>query len=394
MGWSRKPKTLMGGGIIFGLLTLVFGVFMAMKVAKAGFSVTGASMLWGGVGLAGFIALVYFASVFSPVVGLLTALAFGVPASFFIVPALAQLLTAPISSAYTGGESEAPRPFYSAAIGLRKRGDTAGALALIAEQRSRFPDDLQGALLEADIRRRDRRDPDEARDTLLGWLAGGARPTSEASQAWRELAEIAAEKGDLPEAERWLTEIAVSCAGTSAAEAAGQRLAHLAAPGAAREVGDALKLEGKVFARDIGLRSDHGASLAVLQDPQAERRRLEIELVAHPDNWDTTEALARLEAEQDNYGRATELLESLASLTTPPARVQARWLNLLADLHVSHGSFTGARGALTRIGERFPATALASLADARIRMLPLDARGRRLVSTIPQAGRPASPEPG
>jgi hypothetical protein len=72
----------------------------------------------------------------------------------------------------------------------------------------------------------------------------------------------------------------------------------------------------------------------------------------------------------DRLDLAVSQLEQLAAMPNATSRDIAQWLNLLATLHIRHGNdMAAAENALRRIMERFPKSADASKAVARLAAL-------------------------
>ena len=158
--------------------------------------------------------------------------------------------------------------------------------------------------------------------------------------------------------------------GTPFAHAAEQRIAHL---GSADET-SRVRYQGKFTMapgkRDIGLRKD-SAPVPAPADPHALAEEYVRQLELHPSDTDTREKLAVLYAEAfQRLDLAADQLEQLIGLPAEPPKHVARWLNLLATLHiqVAH-DVAAAESALHRIIERFPGGALADLAVSRLASL-------------------------
>jgi tetratricopeptide (TPR) repeat protein len=372
-------------GIMTGGIILVGAFLIFSKAAKGDLTSYIGGKLFAPLLLVAFAFGVYKVTVLNPVLGLFFVLAFAVPVAFIATPMIGRMIAAPITGSIDGaGEAETPKPFYSVAIGRRKGGDIGGALEAVAEQRAKFPEDVDGVLLEADIQRRDRKDSGSALACILEWLALQQRPQSDVMRALRDASEIQFDSGDTEGAVRSLEKIVAMNPESSAGQAAAQRLAHLDDPEERAKVRDSLRLDGRTFARDIGLRADHGASLvSEKEDPAVTRERLMEHVGDHPEDWEGRETLARLEEEAGNIGRAVTLLEELAASASAPPKIVSRWLNHIAEIHIRVGAMPSARGALQRIVERFPETSYANLAESRIRLLPLEAKARRQTATVP-----------
>ena len=164
---------------------------------------------------------------------------------------------------------------------------------------------------------------------------------------------------------------------SSFAHAAEQRLAHLAGVEQTRQFREQTVFKVPTGERDIGLRAaakpalDSGRAEA---DAQAARSVRQLE--QHPNDTDTRERLALLYAEQ--FQRVDLAADQLEQLTTFPNETPghiAHWLDLLATVHVRYGrNLEAAEAALRRITERYPNTALASRAIARLATLHTELR--------------------
>src|SRR5205814_4554004 len=115
-----------------------------------------------------------------------------------------------------------------------------------------------------------------------------------------------------------------------------------------------------------------------VEDPAAQAADYVKHLEQYPEDSEVREKLALIYAE--HYQRldlATDQLEQLIQQPNQPAKQQAHWLNLLASLHVKHGSdYELARAALQRIIDFNAGSAVASLAEQRLAHLKLDLKGR------------------
>src|SRR5262249_25739141 len=95
------------------------------------------------------------------------------------------------------------------------------------------------------------------------------------------------------------------------------------------------------------------------------------------------EKLAMIYAEHfQRLDLATDQLEQLIHQPIQPMSHRARWLNLLASLHIQHGDYELARGALQRIIDSGPETAIGTLAQQRLSHLKLDLKGTKQANLI------------
>jgi hypothetical protein len=164
---------------------------------------------------------------------------------------------------------------------------------------------------------------------------------------------------------------------TSFAHAAQQRLAHLAGAGQTRQFHEQTVFKVPSAERDIGLRPgpqpEQDSAEADAMILAAEHVR---QLELHPNDTETREKLALLYAERlQRVDLAADQLEQLITFPNETPAHIARWLDLLATVHVLHGrNLEAAENALRRVIERFPNTALASQANARLATLPTELR--------------------
>src|SRR5205814_3055648 len=114
-------------------------------------------------------------------------------------------------------------------------------------------------------------------------------------------------------------------------------------------------------ADNISLRKESASLLKAPEDPAAKAAEYVKRLEEHPLDNESREKLAMIYAE--HYQRldlATQELEHLINQPNQPMSHQARWLNLLASLHIRYGhDYERARGALQRIIDAHSGSALA-----------------------------------
>jgi hypothetical protein len=183
---------------------------------------------------------------------------------------------------------------------------------------------------------------------------------------------------DLAAAHVCLVQIRARFPDTEFDAAAAQRLAHL---------GDGSMLLGSArrsFAvpegvKNYGLHGDRAGVIKAQEiSPEEQAAQLIAQLELHPLDTDAREKLAELYA--DHYQRADLALlqlEDLVAQPNQPARLVTRWLNRIADLHVSAShDFDAAKNSLERIIATFPKSALADLAQNRIERLKLEFKGK------------------
>jgi hypothetical protein len=129
------------------------------------------------------------------------------------------------------------------------------------------------------------------------------------------------------------------------------------------------------------------------RDPEAEADALRRHLITHPQDHEARERLALIYADDLGHRRwAVSEIETLLAQPHAPPKSVARWLHLLADVHIRNaGDEDGARAALARIIQSFPGTALAANAQSRLDHLKLELRAR---STTSRLGLQPRQDPG
>jgi tetratricopeptide (TPR) repeat protein len=287
-------------------------------------------------------------------------------------PSIGAILAGPLTGAFDGGDEEAEaKPFYYVAEGKRRKGLYEEAIAEVRKQLEQFPGDFEGHTMLATIQMEDLKDLPAAQATLNEFLELPDRAPNEMAAALHLLADWQLQFGrDAQAAIGSLQRIVQLYPGTPFAHAAEQRIAHL---GSADET-SRVRYQGKFTVtpgeRDLGLRKD-SAPVSAPADPHVLAEEYVKQLELHPSDTDTREKLAVLYAEQfQRLDLAADQLEQLIGLPAEPPKHVARWLNLLATLHIKVArDVAAAESALHRIIERFPGGALASVAAGRLASL-------------------------
>lgn len=290
------------------------------------------------------------------------------------------LIARPITDAFDGGgATEEARPFYYKALACKGRGEHAAAIEEIEVQLARFPKDMEGWMLRASIEAEGLRQPIIALATLDEFL-GVARAEDRPVVLLRQ-AEIELETMRRPEAARVrLEQVVRDFEGTEAARLARQKIARLPSGGWAEgnPLGDREALPVPVGEENMGLSGDRGAGLVPTGRTAEERRdELVLQLEQHPDDHPAREELARLNAgELGDAAEAQRLLEELVAAPGVHDRDVARWLNIMADIHLRSASgVADARMALGRLIARMPGSPAAEAAERRIALLRVEAGG-------------------
>lgn len=286
-------------------------------------------------------------------------------------------IASPLASLYDGGtEVEPPKAFYAIAEAHRKQARYAEAIAEIEKQLELFPGDVRGLLLLAEIRCRNLGDWDGAAAAVEEIVANETLAVATRAKALQALAD-------------WLLDIAQDAAGarsvfqriidlfpgTPESNEAAQRLAHTGDGAWRREQHAPSRLHLPVADQRLGLRLEP-LPPPPEPDPELEADALRAQLVAHPLDAEARERLAILYA--DRMGRLDWAVGEIDKLLSQPNQAPkhlAKWLHLLADVHVRvAGDEAAARAALKRVGELFPGTALEAGAQARLEKLRLELR--------------------
>lgn len=274
-------------------------------------------------------------------------------------------LIRPLTNAFDGGETEVdPAPFYFLAEGKRRNGLFQEAIAEVEKQLERFPHDQTGIMLRATIEAEDLHDIPAAQATVERLLRQSEAPPQAAVAALHALADWQLQAGnDVPGARASLERIVQMFPNTQVAHAAEQRLAHLDGTAAVRQARENVKYVVKP--RDAG---PPVAPASQENDPDGLAAQYVKQLERFPNDTSTREKLAVLYAEQ--FQRLDLAAAQIAQLTALPNETPkhiANWFNLLATLYIKYGNdLRNAEVALHRIIERFPKSALANIALARL----------------------------
>jgi tetratricopeptide (TPR) repeat protein len=314
----------------------------------------------------------YIAWLHNPLLSLL----YCIPAvllAFLWVPSIGRFLLKPLTDAFDGGTNEVEaKPFFFIAEAKRRKGLYQEAVAEMRRQLEQFPGNVEGMMKLAAIQAEDLRDLPAATETLHELLRQPALPPQNAVAALQTLADWQLHFGRDPAAARVSFERIIQMFPDSPfSHTAEQRLAHLDGVTEAREFREHAIFKVPAGQRDLGLRK----TVLQVESPQAGPDALAAEYVGqlekYPNDTETRQKLAVLYAEQfDRLDLAVDQLEQLAALPNANPNDIAHWLNLLATLHIRHGNdMASAENALHRIIDRFPKSAAASKAVARLAAL-------------------------
>jgi tetratricopeptide (TPR) repeat protein len=293
---------------------------------------------------------------------------------------IADLIAKPFASLYDGGSAEPiPHPAYSVAQSNQKRGKYLEAVAEIRKQLNRFPTDVEGQMLLAQIQAEDLKDLLAAELTIQHFCEQPGHAQPNIAFALYSLADWHLKVGrDREAARRDLEKIIELLPDTEFALGAAHRIAHL---------GSAEMLlaphERKIFAvtegvQNLGLLRSQDHLKPAEPDLAQEASECVKHLEQHPLDTEARERLAVIYA--DHYGRldmATDELEQMIGQPNQPARLIVHWLNLLADLQIRSGAgLEAAQQTLQRIVDRDPGVAAAEIARHRLALLKLEMKSK------------------
>jgi tetratricopeptide (TPR) repeat protein len=322
---------------------------------------------------------------------------FSVPGVFVIVlcaiflslmwtPHLGALLAKPLTDIFDDGSREPdPRPLYSIAQAKRNRGHYTEAVAEIRKQLDRFPSDVEGQLMIAEIQAQNLNDLPGAEVTIHRLVNQPGHTPRNIAVALNMLADWHLKYSQDREAARQaLEEIVQRLPGSELAVLAAQRIGHLADTAFLLDAHDRHRIAVTPGVANIGLLAAELHPKAPEADPAQQTAELVRHLESHPLDTDAREKLAVLYA--DHYRRldlATDQLEQLIGYPNQPARKVVHWLNLLADLQIRHsGNYESVRQTLQRIVDLFPDSAAAHTALSRLDHVKLEIKGKQQGQTL------------
>ena len=298
---------------------------------------------------------------------------------------MAELIARPFENLYTGGsEPEKPHAVYSIAQARQKQGKYAEAIEEIQRQLERFPDDVQGYVLMAEIQARDLKDLAAAQETIDAYCARDGVSPQHLMFALYSMADWRLEFGrDREGAQRCFEEVIARLPKTEFASNAAQRIAHLGGAEMYLPPEEQKKYTVVEGARNLGLTREAPPVKQPEEDPVQAAADYVKHLKRHPLDTEARAKLAVIYA--DHYDRldlAADELEQMIAMPNQPARLVVHWLNLLADLQVHHGAdLQTVRGTLQRIIDGYPKLAAAEIARKRLNLLKLKFKGGEAKAT-------------
>ncbi len=295
------------------------------------------------------------------------------------LPVLVGAVSNAIGSLFTGGnEPPPPQPYYSVAMTRRKQCRFKEAVYEIQQELAKFPTDITGHMLLAQIQFEDLKDIDAAQLTLQRLCAIPAMPAAAVASAFNTLADWHLKLNDADTARTALEEIITRFPDTEQSMFAQQRVAHLASRDTLLKAHEHGPIQMRAGIKDLGLRTDAPNLAPADQDPAERAAQLIRQLEQHPADNESREKLAMIYSE--HYQRldlAIEQLEQLIAAPHQPGKEVARWLNVMADLQKQHGQdFEVIHATLQRVIDLFPDLAAAQLAQQRMETLRLELKGK------------------
>jgi tetratricopeptide (TPR) repeat protein len=319
------------------------------------------------------ILIIFFIMSLHTVLKVLFVLPPSVILGFIWTPSLGRFFLRPLTGAFDGeGDEIEAKPFYFLAEGKRRKGLYQEAVAEVRKQLEKFPGDVEGLMKLAALQAEDLHDLPAAESTLNEILLQPGLPSNNAVAALQTLADWQMKFGRDPAGARASFERIIEMfPNSSFSHTAEQRIAHLEGVSQAREFREHAVFKVPSGERGLGLRKP----VRLPESPEVEADALAAQYVRqlekYPADTETREKLAVLYAE--GFGRldlAFSQLEQLVALPNETPLHIARWLELMASLHIRHGhDMAAAESTLRRIIDRFPKTAAATQAFARLATL-------------------------
>ena len=299
---------------------------------------------------------------------------------------IAGLVAKPFSSLYDGGDEEAPpRPAYSIAQSRQKQGKYLEAVAEVRKQLDRFPTDMEGQMLLAEIQAEDLKDLQGAELTIDRFLAQPNHAPANIAYALYSMADWHLAVGqDTEAARRDLERIVTLLPDSEFALGAAQRIAHLGNMDMILSPHDRKKFEVVEGPKNLGLIQAREKDKPKEIDPANQAADYVKHLELHPQDTEAREKLAVIYA--DHYSRldlATDQLEQMIAQPNQPGRLVVHWLNLLADLQIRSGSdYETVKATLERIIDRNPELAAAGIARNRLSILKLEMKSKQKTESV------------
>jgi tetratricopeptide (TPR) repeat protein len=331
-----------------------------------------------------FLGIGFPVAVFSGTLAPLIMLLFAVPAGLIWAPSVGEFIASPLTTLFEGGRAEVdPTPVYSSAEAKRQRGNYQAALADIRQQLEKFPGDFRGNMLIASIQAEDLHDLPSAQLTVERLLENPDLPVAPVAASLHTMADWALKYAqDVPAAREYLERIVLRFPDSPQAHMAAQRIASLGTGYHTVEAPPVHKFQVKHGERNIGLHSEPKRVVQETQTSTETAAALVKQLEAHPLDTAAREKLAVVYADEfKRIDLAADQLEQLIAVPAETPKNIARWLNLLATLHIKVNSDRrAAEDALRRIVDLYPKSALADVARQRLAYIEAELKNKEAPS--------------
>ena len=299
---------------------------------------------------------------------------------------IAGLVANPIGNLYDGGTTPyEPTPVYSHAMAMRKRGDIQGALANVRKQLERFPTDIEGQLMMAEMQAENLNDLPGAAISIERICNQTDHTPRNIALALNMLADWYLKLNqDRDTARETLQRIIEKFPDSEMSNLAAQRIASLASTEHLLASHDRKKFTVVEGVKNLGLLDPKLHPAPADPDAAEEATKLVTHLHLHPLDAEAREKLAVIYA--DHYQRmdlATDQMEQLITHPNQPQKRVVHWLNLLADLQIRHGAnYETARATLQRIIDLYPGAPPADVAASRMLLLKLEIKGKEKATEV------------
>ena len=299
---------------------------------------------------------------------------------------IADLIAKPFTSLYDGGsEPPIPKPAYSIAQSKQKKGQYLEAIADIRQQLDRFPTDVEGQMLIAQIEAEDLKDLPAAELTIDRFCAQPGHAPQNIVFALYSLADWHLQIAqDREAARRDLERIIELFPESEFALGAAHRIAHLGSAEMLLAPHERRKFIVAEGVQNLGLLRGRNHFKPAEQDPEQAAAECVKHLEQHPQDTEAREKLAVIYA--DHYHRldmATDELEQMIGQPNQPGRLVVHWLNVLADLQIRSGAgFEAVQQTLQRIVDRDPKAAPAEIARKRLALLKLEMKSKEMSQAV------------
>jgi tetratricopeptide (TPR) repeat protein len=292
---------------------------------------------------------------------------------------IGEFISKPFEVLYNGGDiPPEPRPFYSVARTRQKQGKYVEAIAEIRRQLDRFPTDLEGLMLLAQIQAEDLKDLPGAELTIERLCAQKHAPQNIA-YALHSMADWHMKIGqDREAARRDFEKVIELLPDTEFSLGAAQRIAHLGSTDMLVAPHGRKKYVVTEGPKNLGLTQSRSQPRPAETDLAQVAADYVKHLEEHPLDTDAREKLAIIYV--DHYHRldlARDQLEQMINQPAQPARLVTHWLNVLADLEIRSGcDYETVSQTVQRIVDLDPDAPAANVARNRLATVRLELKDK------------------